>query len=65
MIRSGVHFPGRRQFIHDLWQVFSQELRGKIGVHSHFSCDRTNLIGTKRFLNLVGRNRLVFTHANP
>jgi hypothetical protein len=34
-------------------------LRGKIGVHSHFSCDRTNLIGTKRFLNLL--NRLVFT----
>jgi hypothetical protein len=33
--------------------------------HSHSICDRTNLIGTKRFLNLVAGNRLVFTHANP
>src|SRR4030095_1613504 len=65
MVYGGIHFPSWRQLVDDLWQVFIQELRGEIWVHSDFSCDRTNWIGTKRFWNLIAGNRLVFTHTNP
>src|ERR1700757_1703883 len=65
MVDGRIYFSSRCQLVDDLRQVFSQELRGEIRVHSHLSCHRTNLIGTKRFLDLIAGNRLVFTHTNP
>src|SRR5262249_30632478 len=65
MVRGRIYFAFRRKFIDDLWQVLSQEARSLSWIYSHFCRERFDLVGTKRVLNLIAGNRLVFTHANP
>jgi len=65
MVRGGIYFSFRRKFVDDLWQVFSQEVRSLSRIYAHFCRERVDLVGTKRVLNLIARDRLVFTHANP
>jgi hypothetical protein len=65
MVRVGIHFSSRRQFVDNLWQVFSQEVRGLRRIDSHLCGECVDLVGTNYVLNLIRRNRFIFTHANP
>ena len=65
VIRCRVHLSLWRKFVDDLRQVFGQKMRGLGGIDAYFRRERIDLVRTKHFLNLVGRNWLVFSHADP
>jgi hypothetical protein len=65
VIRSRVNLSLWRKFVDDLWQVFGQKMRGLGGIDAKLCSESIDLVGTKDFLNLAARNRLVFSHADP
>ncbi len=54
-----------REFIHDLRQILGQERGGLRRVDPHFRRKRADLIGAEHFLNLIGRDCLVFSSPDP
>src|SRR5678815_2587960 len=65
MVGGGIDFSRWRQLVDDFWQVLSQEAGSLSGIYPHFCRECVYLLGTKRVLNLIAGNRLVFTHADP
>ena len=65
VIGSRIDLSLWRQFIDDLWQVFGQKVRGLYRIDAQLCRERLDLVRTEHFLNLVGGNCLVFSHADP
>ena len=65
MVGIGIDLSLRRQFIDNFRKVFSQKMRGLVGIDPKFCGERADLLGPEHFLDLIAGDRLVLIDTHP